>query len=136
MTFKVIIAGSRDFADYNLLAQRCDHLLSQVTEPIEVVSGTARGADRLGELYANARGYSLVKFPAQWSKFGRSAGPIRNRQMAEYANALIAFPLGKSFGTRNMITTAKKLGLSVRYGTNPSPSSFFAGVCRQRELKL
>ena len=112
--FRVIIAGSRYFTDYDLLVQRCDNSLAHVIEPIEIVSGAAPGADRMGELYATARGYSLVKFPAQWNKFGRSAGPIRNRQMAEYANALIAFPLGKSFGTRNMIATAKELGLSVQ----------------------
>lgn len=117
MSFKVIIAGSRDYSDYKELKQRCDFLLSKVQpHSVEIVSGGARGADSLGERYASERGYSCTRFPAQWHKFGRSAGYKRNLQMAEYADALIAFPLGKSVGTRHMIKTAKDHKLRVRCG--------------------
>lgn len=113
---KVIIAGSREFKDYDKLAERCDHYLSREVgnRPIQIVSGTARGADRLGERYARERGFKLAQFPAQWDKFGRSAGFRRNEQMAEYADALIAFPVGESRGTRHMIRTAESNGLTVR----------------------
>lgn len=114
--FRVIIAGTRDFADYDLLCQKCDSILSAKRQDshIIVVSGTARGADRLGERYARERGYEIRRFPADWDNDGNSAGPIRNAKMADNADALIAFWDGKSRGTRNMIETAEEKGLLVR----------------------
>jgi len=113
---KVIIAGSREFSDYEQLVDSCDRFLSAVVgkRPVEVVSGTARGADRLGERYARERGFGLAQFPAQWNKFGKSAGYKRNQQMAEYADALVAFPVGESRGTRHMIRIARDTGLVVK----------------------
>lgn len=114
--FKVIIAGTRDFADYKLLKEKCDAILSNRRDDsnIVIVSGTARGADRLGERYARERGYRIERYPADWDRDGNSAGPIRNAKMADNANALIAFWDGKSRGTKNMIDTAKAKGLMVR----------------------
>jgi len=109
---KVIIAGSRDFNDYNLLKTSCDNLLTQFTN-IEIVSGTARGADKLGERYARERGYDIKQFPANWDKFGKSAGYIRNDEMAQYADMLIAFWDGTSKGTKHMIDLANKRGIKV-----------------------
>lgn len=111
--FKVIIAGTRTFKDYDLLCSYADYMLSQVEEPIEIVSGHAKGADTLGERYAQERGYKLTLFPAEWKQFGKSAGPRRNLQMAEYANALLAYWDGESKGTKNMIELAKEKGLKV-----------------------
>ena len=110
--FRVIIAGSRDFDDYALLQDHADYMLSR-QEDIEIVSGGASGADALGERYAKDRGYKLKIFPAEWSKYGRRAGPIRNREMAEYADALLAYWDGKSRGTKNMIEEARARGLKV-----------------------
>jgi len=109
---KVIIAGSRDFNNYTLLKSKCDTLLS-VKRDYEIVSGTAKGADQLGERYATEKGYAIAKFPADWS-LGKVAGPMRNKQMAEYADALIAFWDGESRGTKSMIDLAGKYGLKVR----------------------
>lgn len=123
---KVIIAGSRTFMDYEQLASRCDHFLSREVNkrPIEIVSGTARGADRLGEKYARERGYTITQFPADWNRYGRSAGYKRNVQMADYADALIAFPLGEARGTNHMIRIAQDKGLTVRIGNkNTTPHS-------------
>jgi len=110
--FKVIIAGGRDFKDYNHLCEICDHML-QNKDDIEVVSGTAMGADQLGEKYSKERGYSLKEFPADWEEFGKAAGHIRNRQMGDYADALIAFWDGKSKGTKGMIEYARTKDLQV-----------------------
>ena len=106
---KVIIAGGREFNNYELLREICDGLI-----PInsEIVSGGARGTDKLGEIYSKEKDYILKVFPADWSK-GKGAGHIRNRQMAEYGDMLIAFWDGESKGTLNMINTAKKLELIV-----------------------
>lgn len=116
-SYKVIIAGGRSFADYELLTTKCDALLKQksTTLDIVIISGTAKGADSLGERYALEHGYAVEHFPADWKKYGRAAGKMRNAQMADIANALIAFWDGKSSGTKNMIDTAmkKKLDISI-----------------------
>lgn len=109
---KVIIAGSRNFYNYELLKSECDRILKGLSD-IEIVSGTAKGADTLGERYAVERGYKLTKFPANWNLHGKSAGHIRNREMAEYADMLICFWDYRSRGSLNMIETAAKLYLKV-----------------------
>lgn len=111
---KIIIAGSRDFDDYELLKEFCDSLCENyLKNEIEIVSGRARGADRLGERYAKENNYSIKYFPANWDKYGKSAGYRRNAEMAEYAYALIAFWDGKSKGTKHMIDLANKNKLNV-----------------------
>jgi len=112
--YKVIIAGCRDFADYELLKEKCDfYLQNQKPENVVIVSGHASGADALGERYAQERGLQLETYPADWKAHGRAAGPIRNAQMASVARTLIAFWDGKSRGTKNIIDTATKRGLKV-----------------------
>lgn len=113
MALKVIIAGSRSFSDYRLLSDKCDKALLRHKE-IQIVSGTAKGADSLGERYANDRNYNVIRFPADWDKLGKSAGYIRNEQMAKYADCLIAFWDGKSKGTKHMIDLAIKNNLKVK----------------------
>lgn len=73
----------------------------------EVVCGGAKGADLLGAMWANANNIPVKTFLAEWDKYGRSAGMIRNRQMAEYGDFLIAFWDGQSPGTKNMINEMK-----------------------------
>lgn len=111
--FKVIIAGGRNFNDYELLCKTCDHMLSEQSD-IEIVSGTARGADSLGAKYAKERGYTVKEFAPQWDKFGRSAGYKRNAEMADYADALIAFWDGESKGTNHMINLAKEKNIKIK----------------------
>ena len=112
--YKVIIAGCRDFADYELLKEKCDfYLQNQKPENVVIVSGHASGADALGERYAQERGLQLETYPADWKAHGRAAEPIRNAQMASVARTLIAFWDGKSRGTKNIIDTATKRGLKV-----------------------
>ena len=115
MEFRVIIAGCRDFNDYELLREKCDHMLSKKkdTHKVIIVSGHAAGADALGEVYALERGYELETYPADWSR-GRMAGPLRNEKMARVSDALIAFWDGKSRGTKNMIDLANMKGIPVR----------------------
>ena len=101
-------------ADYELLKEKCDfYLQNKKPENIVFVSGHASGADALGERYAEERGLQLETYPADWKAHGRAAGPISNAQMADVADALIAFWDGKSRGTKNMIDTATKRGLKV-----------------------
>jgi len=109
---KVIIAGSRNFNNYQLLADLMDIFIRSVID-IEIVSGTASGADKLGERYAKERGYKLKRFPADWDNYGKSAGYKRNLEMGEYADMLVAFWDGESKGTKHMIDIALSKNLDV-----------------------
>jgi len=117
MLMKLIIAGGRNFSDkrrvYKALKQVAD---KHGKDNMMVISGGATGADSLGELAAKALGIKVKRFPANWKKYGKSAGPKRNAQMANEGTHLIAFWDGKSRGTMNMINNAKKKGLSVYVG--------------------
>jgi hypothetical protein len=107
---KVIIAGGREINDYELVLKA---VLNAGFDITAVVSGGAPGVDALGERFAEETGLQLFKFPAEWNKYGRAAGPIRNKVMADFADALIAVWDGKSTGTKNMIEQATKNGLTV-----------------------
>lgn len=119
-TARIIIAGGRDFNDYDLLSLAVDQLINEI-QPIkvEIVSGTCKGTDKLGERYADMNGYPIRRFYPDWDKYGLVAGPIRNKQMAEYAaeysnGYLVAFWDGSSKGTKNMIETAQLYGLKIK----------------------
>lgn len=120
---KLIIAGGRDFADYRLLENECKSFIAKNTflkegnastleaKDITIISGKALGADLLGERFASKFGFNLLEFPADWDKHGRSAGPIRNAEMAKNASHCIVFWDGQSRGTANMIENCKKFNL-------------------------
>lgn len=112
---RVIVAGSRTMQDYNFLATILGVALKNIADDdIEIVSGGAKGADKLGEQYAKSRGLGIKVFPANWDTHGKAAGPIRNKQMAEYATHCITFWDGKSRGTKNMIDLANQHNLKLR----------------------
>ena len=111
--FKVIIAGGREFNDYELLKRKLDELLINKTD-IVIVSGTAKGADKLGERYAVEKGHTISSHPADWELHKKSAGYIRNEEMALEADALVAFWDKKSKGTKHMIDLGHKHGILVR----------------------
>lgn len=109
----VIIAGSRSFDDYRKLEEVCDNILKDIAadKDITIFSGGAKGADNLGERYAQEREYNLKRFPADWKRYGRKAGPIRNCLMAQEADMAIIFWDGLSKGAKSMISIARKEGL-------------------------
>lgn len=81
---------------------------------VEIVSGTARGADQLGEKFAKEKGCNLKQFPADWDAYGKSAGYRRNADMAKYADACVVFWDGVSKGTKHMIDLAEKAELDLK----------------------
>lgn len=114
--YKVIIAGSREFNDYDLMEKEVTSFLfgRRKSETI-FVSGTARGADRLGESLAENLGVQVKQFPADWDTHGKKAGYMRNVQMAEYADACIVFmKKDGSKGSQHMIDIAKRKGLDLK----------------------
>ena len=102
---RVVVAGSRGFDDYGRLAAELDRLLKGKTN-ITILSGTARGSDRMGERYAAEHGLKVDQFPADWGTYHKGAGPIRNKEMVQSADAVIAFWDGDSTGTKNIIDCA------------------------------
>lgn len=105
---KLIIAGGRDFDDYDTLCSTI-WIWYDTGEITEIVSGGARGADSLGERYAKENDIPLKVFPADWDTHGKKAGHIRNSEMANYGDELLAFWDGESKGTANMINQMKRL---------------------------
>lgn len=111
---RTIIAGSREVNSPTLAYCFVVKAIHQAGwTPTTIISGGARGIDRAGELYANTHSIPLEVFPADWDKYGKSAGYLRNAQMADKAEALIAVWDGHSQGTANMIELAKEKGLRV-----------------------
>ena len=113
--YRVIIAGSRSFNNYALLREHCLSFLQEKmkTHRVIIVSGHARGADSLGERFANELGFPVELHPAKWRLLGKAAGMVRNAEMAKCSDALIAFWDGESRGTRHMINFARKRGLAI-----------------------
>jgi hypothetical protein len=108
---RIIVAGSRSVLDEQVrdALARCPW----VGFVSAVVSGTAKGADEFGERWAEQHNITVVKYPADWEKYGKKAGPLRNKLMAENADGLVAVWDGESRGTRSMIELARRLGLRV-----------------------
>lgn len=112
--YHVIVAGGREFNDWELLEYTLDHRLAGIKNLV-IVSGCARGADKLGEKWALKNAIEIRRFPAHWTELGDSAGHIRNEEMARVSDALIAFWNKRSTGTKDMIKLADiyKLHLHV-----------------------
>lgn len=108
---KVIIAGSREITDKDLVYEILDSCDLEISE---VVCGTARGPDTIGEFWAKDRGIPVKYFKPDWKGLGKKAGSLRNIQMGDYADALVAIWDGKSNGTRHMIEYARNKGLTIR----------------------
>ena len=115
MIKRIVIAGCRDYDNYEEARLYIDQCISNIKEQNEIIilSGGARGADAIGERYAKECGFGIERYPAQWKTYGRKAGPIRNRKMAEACDLVICFWDGQSKGTKSMITCAEKLGKTV-----------------------
>jgi hypothetical protein len=110
---RTIIAGSRSITSGLSLLDAISGARRDGIVPTVVVCGCAKGVDTLGEQWARMTGLPVERYPAQWRLYGRSAGFMRNVQMAVRADALIALWDGKSPGTRHMIARARRRGLRV-----------------------
>ena len=109
---KLIVAGGRDCTDEQVLF-RALKKFPELSEPDEIVCGMAKGADYLGFNWATCLDIPIAKFPADWNRHGRKAGPLRNIEMGDYADVLLALWDGKSRGTKHMIEYMRKLNKPV-----------------------
>ncbi len=106
---RVAIVGGRDFDDYVLLRNYGNILTEKLPRPhIVIVSGGAKGADTLAEQFAREHRYDSQIFPAEWGKYGKSAGFIRNQTIVDNCDMVLAFWNGISKGTQDTIEKAKK----------------------------
>lgn len=111
---KVLVCGGRDFSDYDLLANTLVGLIGQYeAKDVIFISGHARGADKLGELFANTNGCKLQVFPADWNKYKKAAGYIRNQQMLDEGKPDIVVAFKGGTGTEDMVRRAKKHDIKV-----------------------
>ena len=113
--FKLIVAGGRDFNDYELLS-RVLFAMSDVEfadREVSIVSGMANGADYLGFKFSKENHVVCHSMRADWDKYGKAAGFIRNKAMAEFSDGLLAFWDGRSKGTAHMIKTMQDMGKPV-----------------------
>lgn len=119
----LIIAGCRDFTDRDFIYEGIDSFITDHGTPDLIIEGGATGVDRIAGEYARDHNIPLRIFKADWNKYGRVAGPIRNEKMARYVfdricrysehGYLLAFWDGKSRGTKNMIEKAQRYGLTI-----------------------
>ncbi|MBR0120878.1 MAG: DUF2493 domain-containing protein [Clostridia bacterium] len=118
-TFKIVICGGRHFNDYEYLKTSCREIIVQLNtdKPVEIVSGHCMGCDLLGEKFAEENGYKLTVFPAEWKKYGKSAGIKRNIQMIDYIghtdSAVIGFVSNNTKGTRYTVERANENGIKT-----------------------
>lgn len=114
---KVLITGDRDWTDEFPIDAIIAGLLSLASpEPLILLHGKARGADRLVDQWKSCAGVDVRPFPADWDRYGRSAGPIRNRQMLnEEPDLVVAFhdDLDESKGTKDCVAEAARRGIPV-----------------------
>jgi len=116
MIKRIVVAGCRDYTDYESAKSYIDFCISRIKNEYTLifVSGACKGADQLGERYAKENGYQIEYYPADWNKYGRSAGPKRNLQMAKVSDYVICFWDLKSKGTKSMIENARNLGKKIK----------------------
>jgi len=105
---KLAVVGSRKFSDYNIAKEKIqDHF--DINKITDIVSGGAKGADYLGQLFAQEFNKNMIAFLPDWKRYGKAAGVIRNKLIVENSDAVIAFWDGVSKGTKKTIDIAAKL---------------------------
>ena len=116
MIKRIVIAGCRNYENYDEAKKYIETCIKEIkkTYTLVFVSGGCRGADMLGERFAKENGFEIERWYANWQKYGKSAGPKRNLQMAAACDYVICFWDGKSRGTASMISCAKKLKRPIK----------------------
>lgn len=111
---RIVICGSREYENYEEARLFLEETIGDMEKSdVVILSGTCRGADRLGERFAKEKGYSVEYYPAEWKKYGKGAGIRRNQEMAKQCDVAICFWDGKSRGTASLINFAKTMKKQV-----------------------
>ncbi len=112
---RVLVCGSRRWPHYAVMEER----MKLIPPPVVIIEGEAKGADIMARRIAERLGYVVVRFPANWVRYGRGAGPRRNQQMLDDGrpDLVLAYPMPDSVGTQDMIDRARKAGIPVEVVT-------------------
>ena len=114
---RVLFCGDRNWSDYSCIRQE----LEKLPKGSIIIEGCAAGADSIAGWLAEQMGFEVMKFPADWKKYKRAAGPIRNQQMLDEGKPDMVFAFHENIeiskGTKDMVTRAEKAGLEVRIFT-------------------
>lgn len=123
---RLAIIGSRDFNNYKFLEETCKNFIKQnnIINPT-IISGGAKGADSFAEIFASICKYKFIKFPAEWDKYGKQAGIIRNEKIINNSDIVLAFWDGKSRGTQHSINIAKSKNIPIYIYFGVKYDSFF-----------
>lgn len=115
MTFRILVTGSRKFSKTSEMLKIFKSIAyAAANMDVTLIHGNASGADRIAGKLAQDLGWKVEVYPADWEKYGRKAGPIRNQEMVNSgANICLAFPVGESKGTRHCISAAQKAGINT-----------------------
>jgi hypothetical protein len=114
MAIRVLVTGSRDWSDYEVIEQAILNVTKNATGPVTIVHGAARGADTIAGEIAHLHGFDVEAHGAQWNKYGKAAGPIRNQEMVDLgADVVLGFMMPGSRGTKDCISRAQTAGLPV-----------------------
>ncbi len=113
---RIVVAGSRNYENYKEAEEFISFCIKNIRKEDKLIflSGKCRGADKLGERYAKENSFDIEYYPALWEKYGKSAGPKRNEEMAKACDYVICFWDGQSQGTKSMISFAKALNKPIR----------------------
>lgn len=113
---RLCIFGSRDFTEFTLLDNEVNNYVQEcsIKDGLQIVSGMAKGADSLGIQYSKQYSLPLHEFPANWNMYGKQAGYLRNKSMAEFADYFIGFWDGASKGTQHMINLVRATGKPLK----------------------
>ena len=124
MIKRIVIAGCRNYNNYEEAKKYIDICIKEIKNKYTLifVSGSCSGADMLGERYAKEHNYQIERYPAQWKKYGKKAGPLRNKQMIDIGDFIICFWDGESRGTKTTIDFAKSLQKPLRIKMITIPS--------------
>ncbi len=123
---RVLVCGGRGFFDRTMLFNTLDGL-RRTYRALHIIDGAAFGADSLASEWAVENDQSLEEYPADWTRFGRAAGSIRNQRMLDEGkpDLVVAFPGGR--GTADMVRRAKAAGVEVMEIATPSPDTVSEG---------
>ena len=133
---RLLVCGTRTYSDEFFMFARLDELHSKHNITV-VIEGEAKGADKMARKWAEQNNIPVSRFPARWGKFGRAAGPIRNKQMLtegqpDMVAAFIDKPLGQTIGTLNMINQASKAKIDWSWYSSLLKESEGAGWSDER----
>lgn len=121
---RILITGSRDFDNFELMKYILNFFKEE--KDVTLIHGDCRGADKIAGYIGKSLGFNIEAHPADWDKYGKKAGPIRNTEMVDSgADLVLAFPIGNSYRTKDCIRKAEQRGIPIVEVTNTNMEDLY-----------